>query len=179
MCADIFRNTEFARTRRGSPTHCGPTTRAGGYERGLVDAHDAAARRVRFIGCLHDRRAHLGQHRSMLFERRAPQSILERNELVEALELQYSLDERMGSRPSRRIDLVPRKRRVAKEAREAYIGDGDAAEDEAVGWNLCLEVVEHLRDIVAKSRLHHRRIRFLAPHVRLDHDLTEQLPDEH
>src|SRR5208282_5125025 len=99
----------------------------------------------------------------MLRQRRAQQAVLNRLEFLEALELQHAFNKRSRSRPSDRVHMKTRERSVAKKARDADVGDGHGAEDEALDWDLALQILEHLGNVFVESFLYHRLVRLFTP----------------
>jgi phosphomevalonate kinase len=59
------------------------------------------------------------------------------------------------------------------------VGEGELVEDEAVGGQLGLEVVEDVGDVVLVGAAEQLGVGLLAPHEPLDDVLVEQAPDEH
>src|SRR6476646_4424742 len=115
----------------------------------------------------------------MLRNRRADASILERLELLEALQRQHAVHERSSQWPPLCIDAKASERSIAKETCDRDVGYRKRSADEAFARELRFEIVDHVRDLYRQCLLRRLLIGFLTPHIRDDRNLVEQLPDEH
>src|SRR5262249_45453265 len=142
------------------------------------DLHQAPAGR----GCCERRRGERGADRGervTLLRRRGPHHrVLERYELLEGLGRGHASYERRGPRPALGVDAVAREAGVSEERRDRHVRDRERAEEEAVGGDLRLEVVEYVRDVLLEGAIEDLLVRRYAPHEGVDHHLVEESPDE-
>ena len=89
-----------------------------------------------------------------------------------------ALDKGRGPRPASGIGFEPGIDAVAEEAGDRDVGDADVAEQEAVGGQLALEIVERAGMSSLERLVDPRLVARLAPDQRMDELLIEQAPDE-
>src|SRR5690242_20542943 len=121
-----------------------------------------------------ERRAGVEQRLAPFLDLGAPLHVLEGQERGDARVGERALHESSGARPALRVGLEPGIGAIAEEARDGDVGKADLAEDEALGRQLALQVVERRGNVLVERLSDPLLVAGLLPDDRPHDLLVEQ-----